>query len=77
MLVVISELLLLLKTLGVISGSLLSISVNTKLRSIVLLDASSLTVISSIKFATVGPSSTGLTVTTMVSSTVKPFEVAR
>ena len=29
MLVVISELLLLLKTLGVISGSLLSISVNT------------------------------------------------
>ena len=77
MLVVTSAVLLFDKTIGVISASLLSISVKTKLRSISLLEASSFTVKSLIALATVGPSSTGLTFTIIVSSTVKLFEVAR
>ena len=52
-------------------------SVKTKLRSISLLDASSLTVTSLIALATVGASSTALTVTTNASSTVLPLDVAR
>ena len=77
MLVVTSAVLLFDKTVGVISASSLSISVNTKLRMISLLEASSFTVKSLIALATVGASSIGLTFTTIVSSTVKLFEVAR
>ena len=62
---------------SVIFVSSLSISVNTKLRSIMDVSASSFTVTSLIALATVGASSTGLTFTAIVSSTVRLLDVAR
>jgi len=60
-----------------IAESSLSISVNTFERSIVVFEASSLTVVSNIALETVGESSTALTVTVKESSTVNSLEVPR
>ena len=54
----------------------LSTSVNTLDRSMVVFEASSLTVWSAIALDTIGASSTALTVTTNTSSIVSPPEVA-
>ena len=55
----------------------LSTSVNTLDRSMVVFEASSLTVWSAIALDTIGASSTALTVTTNTSSTVNKLDVPR